>query len=97
MYDIIRETPIYQEMIRLAQEEALDKGRQEGELKALHETVLGLVQAYYPELVEQATIQIPKLSDTRLLHDLIIKLARIPNAQEASQALKAACDKHTLS
>ena len=82
MYDLIRDTPIYQEMTRLAREEGLKEGEQ-----ALRDTVLDIVRVRFPDLTELAAQHVKILSDTGLLRHLAVKLSLAQSIEDARQLL----------
>jgi hypothetical protein len=98
MYDLIRDTPIYQEMTRMAREEGLEKGlqegRKEGEQIALREAILDIVQERFPKLTEQARQQVVSVDDTTVLRRLVVKLSLVRSTKEARQLLLQASQKH---
>ena len=90
MYDLIRDTPIYQEMTRLAREEGLKEGLKEGlreGKQALRDTVLDIVRVRFPDLAELAAQHVNILSDTGLLRHLAVKLSLAQSIEEARQLL----------
>ena len=87
MFDVLRETPIYQEMTRTAREEGLEEGRQEGRQEALQRTLLNVVRLRFPKLERLARGQASIIDDPGELDDLIAKLIIAQNAKEAKRAL----------
>ena len=75
--DRLGDTPAYQRYLK------------EGELKALHQAVLGVVQARFPELVPLAKKQTDVITDPAILLDLTIKMSAAQTLQEAGQTLLA--------
>ena len=63
--------------------------RREGAVRGLHQTVVKLVEAHYPEIVELAKKQIDGIQNPEVLQDLILKISFAQNVQEAVQALFA--------
>jgi hypothetical protein len=106
MYDLIRDTPIYQEMTKMAREEGLAKGleeglkeglkegRKEGGQIALREAILDLVQERFPKLTELAKQQVALVNDTTLLRRLVVKLSLIRSTKEARLLLLQASQMH---
>jgi len=93
MHDILRETPIYQEILKEGREEGLqegiEKGHQEGELQALNRAVMEIVLRRFPRIVRLARKQIAVVEDSPVLLDLIGKLSIAQNPEEAKQYLLA--------
>jgi predicted transposase/invertase (TIGR01784 family) len=84
MHDIIRETPIYQEILNEGREE----GREEG-LEALRQTVVDVVQKRFPKIVRLAKKLVTLVEDTTTLRHLIVDVSVAKNAEEAKQHLLA--------
>jgi predicted transposase YdaD len=75
MSDILRETWAYQEIV------------QEGELRALHQTLLDVVQARFPEILPYTKKQTEGIEDTEILRRLIVKMSIVQTTEEALQYL----------
>lgn len=75
MSDILRETWAFQEIV------------QEGELRALHQALLDIVQARFPEILPYTKKQTEGIEDTETLRRLIVKMSTVPTAEEALQYL----------
>jgi predicted transposase YdaD len=75
MSDILRETWAYQEIV------------QEGELRALHQALLDIVQARFPEILPYTKKQTEGIEDTEILRRLIVKMSTVPTTEEALQYL----------
>ena len=78
MHDILRETPIYQEILK--------EGREEG-LEALRQAVVDVVQERFPKMVGLARKLVTFVEDTSALRRLIVKVSIAQNAEEAKQYL----------
>ncbi|HEV2581874.1 MAG TPA: Rpn family recombination-promoting nuclease/putative transposase [Ktedonobacteraceae bacterium] len=63
--------------------------RREGAVRGLHQTVIKLVKAHFPEIVELAKKQIDGIQNPEVLQDLILKISFAQNVQEAVQLLFA--------
>lgn len=63
--------------------------RREGAVRGLHQAVVKLVEAHYPEIVELTKKQIDGIQNPEVLQDLILKISFAQNVQEAVQALFA--------
>jgi predicted transposase YdaD len=77
LYDVLQESRAYQ---KIKQE-----GREEGELQALHRTLLTVVQARFPGIVQLATKRTAEIHNTAALEDLIVKLSLAQTLEEARQ------------
>lgn len=75
MQNILRETWAYQEIM------------QEGELLALHQAVLDIVQERFSEIVSFAKKQIDDIQDPEILRRLIVKMSIAQTPEEALQYL----------
>ena len=89
MHDILRETPIYQEILKEGREEGIQEGIEQGELKGLNRAVVEVVVKRFPKLVRLARKQVVLAEDTAILLDLIGKLSVAQNVEEARQYLLA--------
>jgi predicted transposase YdaD len=91
MYDRLQETPLYQEMMRLASEkvrqEALQEGLREGELRALREMLLSIVEARFPKLFGLTKRLASTIDQTSVLQTLILNISRASNQKEARHYL----------
>jgi hypothetical protein len=81
MHDVLRETPVYQEMTRWA--------REEGELKALRKALLKLVQTRFPDPQTEhlAQSQVSIIDDPEVLENLILKVGPAQTAKEVQRYL----------
>jgi predicted transposase YdaD len=90
MHDILRDTPVYQEMTRLAREEGLQEGREEGLQEGLYElrqTVLDVVLERFPKIVRLAKEQVAGVEEPAVLRHLIVKISIAQTAKEAKKYL----------
>jgi len=73
MQDILRETPIYQEIL------------EQGRLEALRELLLKVVQVHFPDpkITRLAKGQSTIIEDPELLQNLILKVSMAETSQEA--------------
>jgi predicted transposase YdaD len=83
MDDVLRDTPVYQEMTRWAREEGLREGRQEG----LQQALLAIVTEHFPKLVRLAKKQMAVIEEPEVLQHLIVKMSLAQSAEEAKQYL----------
>ena len=63
--------------------------RLEGELRGLHQALVKVVQARFPEIVDLTKKQIDGVVDSNSLQDLLVKICLVQDVQEAVQALFA--------
>jgi predicted transposase YdaD len=81
--DILRETPVYQEVLAEGEEKGLEKGK----LEAQHELLLDIVQERFPEIASLARRQADTIEDPEVLRRLIVKLSIVKTSKEAEQYL----------
>ena len=103
MDDVLRETPVYQEMTRWAREEGLQEGLrrglqeglregrqeglQEGRHEGLHQALLAIVSEHFPKLVRLAKKQMTVIEEPEVLQHLIVKMSVAQSTEEAQQYL----------
>jgi len=104
MHDILRESPIYQEILREGREEGRERGREEGreqgreeglqkgQLEALSQAVVDIVQERFPKLVRLTKKQVAVVKDAALLRHLIVKVSMAQDMEEAQLHLLAVDD-----
>lgn len=63
--------------------------RLEGKLQGLHQALVKVVQARFPEIVELTKKQIDGVVDPESLQDLLVKISLAQNVQDATLALFA--------
>jgi predicted transposase YdaD len=80
MHDILRETPIYQEILK--------EGREEG-LEALRQAVVDVIAQRFPKLARLAKKQVIVVEDPELLRHVLVKVSVVQTAEEAKQQLHA--------
>lgn len=78
MHDILRETPIYQEILK--------EGREEG-LEALRQAVVDIIAQRFPKLARLAKKQVAVVEDPELLRHVLVKVSVVQTAEEAKQHL----------
>jgi len=81
--DILRESPIYQEIV----EQGLEKGREEGRIQEQREMLIRLVQLRFPELVALAKHQADGIANPEVLPPVNFKLLDAQTIEEAKQLL----------
>ncbi len=93
MHDMLRETPIYQEILKEGREEGLEKGLEEGlqrgQLEALRQAVIDVVVERFPKLVRLTKKQITIVEDPELLRHALVKVSVAQGLEEARQQLLA--------
>src|SRR5712692_8248974 len=87
MHDIIRETPIYQLILKEGREEGIEEGVEKGQRDALRQAVVDVVLERFPKLVRLAKKQVIAVEDIALLRRLNVKVSIAQNAQEAKKYL----------
>jgi predicted transposase YdaD len=101
MHDILRETPIYQEILKEGHEEGLqeglekglekglEQGRREGRLQALRQLLLSVVQARFPsqKMLRQTKGQAAIIEDPAILESLILKVSMAQTPEEVEDFL----------
>ncbi len=78
MHDIIREAPIYQEILREGREEGIEEGRE----ASIH-ILLMSTQALFPSLVTLLQKQITSIKDLKTLEELASKILSAKTVDEA--------------
>jgi predicted transposase YdaD len=81
--DILRESPIYQELV----EQGLEKGRIEGKIQAQREILVGFVQRHFSEITALAKQQTDSITDPEALQTVLLKLLDAQTVEEARQIL----------
>jgi flagellar biosynthesis/type III secretory pathway protein FliH len=81
--DILRESPIYQEII----EQGLEKGIEKGKIQGQREMLLDLVHIRFPELLTLAKQQTDGITDPGVLPSVNHKLLAVQAVEEARQLL----------
>jgi diamine N-acetyltransferase len=100
MYDRLEDTPVYKEMIRLAIEKAraevLAEALKEGQLIALRELLLSLVQIRFPKLSCLAKRLVSTIDDASMLQNLFLKISMAANLEEARQYLRESSKENSM-
>lgn len=78
-YNILRDTPIFQEIMR--------EGREEGLLEGARHTLLLVVQARFPKLEKIAEDQMKRIEDVHVLEEIIFKVAAATTILDATHHL----------
>ena len=92
--DILRDTPVYQEVLAEGMEKGLEKGLEKGMekglekgLEAQRQTLLDIVQERFPESARLAKQQVDAIEDTDVLRRLTVKISIVKTSKEAKQYL----------
>jgi len=104
MHDILRDTPIYQEILRegLAEgieqgigrgieqgiERGIEQGRFEGKLDAFRHVLLIWTEKRFPSLITLAQERVARIQDTQVLDDMITEMSVAQTIEDASSILK---------
>ncbi len=81
--DILRDTPVYQEVLA----EGVEQGIKEGKLEAQRQTLLDIVQERFPAIARLAKRQADAIEDPEVLRHLTVKISVVKTSQEAEQYL----------
>jgi len=84
MHDMLRETPIYQEILKEGRKEGLEEG-----LEALRQAVVDVIAQRFPKLTRLAKKQVVIVEDPELLRQVLVKVSVVQSAEEAKQELHA--------
>jgi len=80
--DILRDTPVYQEVLAEGMEKGLEKG-----LEAQRQTLLDIVQERFPAIARLAKQQADAIGDPEVLRHLTVKISVVKTSKEAEQYL----------
>jgi predicted transposase YdaD len=80
--DILRESPIYQEIVEQGREE-----ERQQELQRQRQTLMSFVQRHFPEISALAKLQVDSVADPEFLQTVILKLLDCQTIEEARQLL----------
>src|SRR5713226_4952767 len=80
--DIFEDSWAYQEMLA----KGMEKGRREGELQALREVIMDVVQDRFPQIAALVSNHIQKIDDPGQLRRLNVKVSAAQTARQAEQA-----------
>jgi hypothetical protein len=113
IHDILRDMPMYQEILQRGRDEGLVRGRQEGhkegrieglqvgrregQFKAQRQAIISIVQERFPKLELLVKKQIAMNSDADRLNQLIVQLCVARNERAATLLLLAESDIQTQS
>jgi predicted transposase YdaD len=80
--DILRDTPVYQEVLAEGMEKGLEKG-----LETQRQTLLDIVQERFPAIARLAKQQTDTIEDPEMLRRLIVKISIVKSSKDAEQYL----------
>ncbi len=89
MFDLVKDTPVYREMMRDAREEGLKEGREEGREEGLRQAAMDIIAERFPRMVRLATGILPTIDNSSVLRSLIVKMSTAQTATEAREHLLA--------
>jgi flagellar biosynthesis/type III secretory pathway protein FliH len=101
LYDMLRDTPAFQDIMKEGRQEGLERGREEGleqglergrkegHNEARRQALLAIVQARFPSprMIRQAKGQAAIIDNPAVLQDLIVKVSLAESAEEAERYL----------
>ena len=104
MHDILRDTPIFQEILReglaegrelgieqgkeLGREQGREQGISEGKLEAFRHVLLIWIEKRFPSLTTLAQEQVTRIQDIQVLDDMIAEMSVAQTIEDASSILK---------
>jgi len=83
MHDILRESPIYQMILQEGREE----GQEAGQIKALRQTIIDIIQVRFPDLVSVAEQRVASISNLTILRHLSIEMVTAQSSKQAQRIL----------
>jgi len=83
MHNSLRDTPVYQEMTRMAREEGFEKGQHQ----ALYDAIRDITLERFPGLVVLAEKKSTAIKDPAILRHILLKLSIAQSAQEVESYL----------
>ena len=84
--DILRDTPVYQEVLAEGMEKGLEQGLEKG-LETQRQTLLDIVQERFPAIARLAKQQADAIEDPEMLRRLTVKISIVKTSKEAEQYL----------
>ena len=85
--DILRESYVYQTILREGLEEGLEQGLERGREQTLRQTLRTYVETRFPQLALLAEQQTSPIKDATVLHTVLAKLFTVQTPEEAEQFL----------
>jgi predicted transposase YdaD len=95
MHDILRDTPIYQEILREGLAEGIEQGREQGieqgiergKLEAFKHVLLIWTEKRFPSLITLARERVARIQDAQVLDDMIAEMSVAQTIEDASSIL----------
>ena len=87
MYDMLRETPAFQDIIKEGLEEGLKEGKEIGQLEAFRQALMHVAAARFPKLLPLAKKRAAIIDDPDELDSLLVKISIAQNVKEARSYL----------
>ena len=89
--DILRDTPVYQYIMKEGIEQGIEQGEQrgveKGRLEEARELLFSFVHARFPKLENLAKRETMHIQDAKVLHDLTLKVGLAKDSDEARKHL----------
>lgn len=83
--DFLRDSPVYQEVLKEGLKEGLEKGR----LEAQRQTILNIVFERFPEFIFLVKKTSDSIDDSYILRHLVVKMGTLQTLEEAKRLLLA--------
>ena len=87
--DFLRDSPIYQEVLAEGFKKGLEKGRREGVIEVLRQTLLDIIFERFPEIIILVKKASDSIDDSYILRRLVVKMGTLPTVEEAKRLLLA--------
>ena len=88
LYDVLQESKAYQKI----KQEGREEGHKAGELDALRQAILAIVQVRFPKIVQLTKKQTDAVDNPAVLQKLVTSFVTAQTAEEARQHLLALDD-----
>jgi len=90
--DILRESYVYQTILREGLEEGIEQGIERGREQTLRQTLTTFVEARFPTLAGLAKQQTSTIKNSATLHTIIVKMFTLQTPEEVEQYLLTLAD-----
>lgn len=87
MHEILRDTPIFQEILQEGREEGREAGLEQGRLEEARDMLLVMINARFPRLKKIAREQIQQIEDVQVLRRLAFQIVATQKLNDAKQYL----------
>lgn len=87
MHEILRDTPIFQEILQEGREEGREAGLEQGRLEEARDMLLVMINARFPRLKKIAREQIQQIEDVQVLRQLAFQIVATQKLNDAKQYL----------